>query len=249
VFSGSAAFEATPSGVAWVSTNLGRDWIRLEAPPAFYPLDERTALQTLGPAPRIGCSHTGCVYGAWAHVGFPESSAEVTMDAGAASSDEEPRSEAPNGTQTLAEAEVPKRVQFNPTSFSEWKPACHSTGRMGAAPAELERRLNQTANERPRRGMLTGFLPPLLLQHPLEVGGAVFRPLAGIEGPKVGKATVRFDEGRDGEPRFRAYAWANGASQWTSSAAWQVRVESVFDLDGVCLMILGHLPLQISKLQ
>jgi hypothetical protein len=240
-FHGSVAFEVTPSGVVWVSTDFGKEWIKVDAPPSFYPLDERSALAALGPSPRVGCSHTGCAYGAWLYVGYPEAGDEgakqktttkeaspptVEVDAGA----RDTRALRPS---TLAEAEMPKRVQFNPNAFFEWRPMCHSTGRAGSTSAELGGRLNQLANERPRRGLLAGFLPPLLVQNPEDVGGAVFRPFAGIAGPSIARAGVRFDEGREGLVRFRAYAWATSPGQWSADAAWQVRVQGLFDTDPV----------------
>src|SRR5690606_17402337 len=131
VFHGPVAFEVTPSGVVWLSTDFGKVWTKRDAPPSFYPLDERTSLATLGPEPRVGCSNVGCAYGAWLHIGYPRASAADkdgkepgsseprlagAADAGAAS--------AADGE--LVEAELPKRVSFNPVSYFEWRPTCHA---------------------------------------------------------------------------------------------------------------------------
>jgi hypothetical protein len=224
VFNGAIAFEVTPSGLVFTSTDFGKNWSRLDAPPALYPLDQRTALSTLGPLPTIGCSHVGCAYGPWLRLGFDT-----------AGGDGEKPSE--NGEQSIAsslvEAEVPKRAQFNPTSYFDWHPSCYALGEAGPAPAELERRLERRASEHPRRGLVAGFLPPLLAAAPEELAPAVFRPFQGMKGPSVPKASVRFDEGQDDPHAFRAYAWAPSASQWTSNSAWQVWVSDPFGDDGV----------------
>lgn len=224
VFSGAIAFEVTPSGLAYTTTNFGRAWAKLDAPPSLYPLDQRNALATLGPAPRVGCSRVGCAYGPWLRVGFGSSELD---------SAEGDSAEGDSATGELHEAEVPARAQWNPTSYFDWHPRCFATGRAGATPRELERRLDRVASERPRRGIVAGFLPPLLVSNPEELPNTVFRPFHGSSGPSATKATLRFDEGEDDAGGFRAYAWALGASQWASSSTWQVRVADPFSHDGI----------------
>jgi hypothetical protein len=241
VFSGPIAFEASPSGVAWTSTNFGQAWTKLDAPPGFFPLDERSALSLLGAAPRLGCSAVGCVYGHWLRIGHPASSDPgVEGEQGDAGS---PQQDAPRSAArgedvaalepVLSEAEEPKVVNFNPSSYFSWRLQCQAAGKPGPAPQALAARLNSAALETPRRGLVTNFFPPLLAALPANAGSAVFRPWQGIEGPRVPKAVLRFDQGSDSTPRFRAYAWGGASSLWAATAAWQVRVSPWFDSDGV----------------
>lgn len=232
VFNGGIALEVTPSGLAFTTTNFGRDWSELEAPPALYPLDQRTALSTLGPEPSVGCSHVGCAYGAWLRVGFG------IVDG----SQQTKRARPARAPRALVEAAVPERAQFNPVSYFDWHPTCHATGRAGPGPADLQQRLGRLASERPRRGLVTGFLPPLVVAPAEGFSEAVFRPFEGMKGPLVGKAALRFDQGHDGDRGFRAYAWTPSVAEWSSQSAWQVWVQDPFGHDGVWVTAPTHTP-------